>query len=261
MGFRNDGSSHKTGVKNEIIVKEKIEQDVLYASNTIGTVIEGDYQVEHIGGTKGKTDVNIVVNGVTRRISIKKKEDAKSGSFDWINTTKALNASAKYKQFADAVDQARKRYRPTGNRNAAEEMINEASSKVLDTLDHKDIFPILQNFVATPYIQQQLRILVNDLQDGVNYSFDFQDMELCKHIQSNSKITLKPPSRGNTQTSRIVLFDGEDIGIRIRLVTNNGISALVGKSKANKDAQATVKIQQDKVATMLDTTSNVRKFA
>ena len=242
-------------------VKEKIKQDVLYASNTIGSAIEGDYQVEHIGGTKAKTDVNIVVNGVTRRISIKKKEGKNNGSFDWINTTKALNASGKYKQFVDAVDRARQRYRPSGNRNAAEEMINEASSEVLDTLGHKDIFPILQNFVVTPYIQQQLRILVNDLLDGVNYSFDFQDMKLYKHIQCNSKITLKAASRGNAQTSRIVLFDGEDIGIRIRLVTNNGISALVGKSKSNKDAQATVKIQQDKVATMLDATSNVRKFA
>ena len=54
--------------------------------------------------------------------------------------------------------------------------------------------------------------------------------------------------------------DGVDTNthLRLRLVTNNGITALLDLSKANKNSILTLKIQQDAVATLLASVRRVR---
>ena len=77
---------------------------------------------------------------------------------------------------------------------------------------------------------------------------------MFEHYQDKSIITLA----GKGKSSRKILFNGEDIGLRIRVVTNNGISALLGLSKKNKTSIPVVKIQQDKVHSLVENTKNVR---
>ena len=56
-------------------------------------------------------------------------------------------------------------------------------------------------------------------------------------------------------TSRKILFkkdnDVRDLGLRVRLVTNNGIGAMLGLSKSNKNSSLVLKIQQDKVHNLI----------
>jgi len=52
-------------------------------------------------------------------------------------------------------------------------------------------------------------------------------------------------------TSRkVVLVKGDDTvdcGLRIRVTSNNGIKAFLGLSKANRNSQVVLKLQQDRV--------------
>jgi hypothetical protein len=47
--------------------------------------------------------------------------------------------------------------------------------------------------------------------------------------------------------------DGEvyDCGLRLRVTSNNGINAFLGTSKANRNSQVVIKLQQDKVKQLL----------
>jgi hypothetical protein len=51
---------------------------------------------------------------------------------------------------------------------------------------------------------------------------------------------------------------GVNTHLRLRLVTNNGVTALLGLSEANKNSILTLKIQQDAVAALLNAVKRVR---
>jgi len=42
-----------------------------------------------------------------------------------------------------------------------------------------------------------------------------------------------------------------DCGLRLRVTSNNGINAFLGTSKANRNSQVVIKLQQDKVKQLL----------
>jgi hypothetical protein len=42
-----------------------------------------------------------------------------------------------------------------------------------------------------------------------------------------------------------------DCGLRLRVTSNNGINAFLGASKANRNSQVVIKLQQDKVGKLL----------
>ena len=71
---------------------------------------------------------------------------------------------------------------------------------------------------------------------------------------------------GNGVESSSILFKTEDGSIldhkiRIRVVDNNGITALIGKSKSNPSSIACIKIQQDNVGTLIKSLENkITKF-
>ena len=92
--------------------------------------------------------------------------------------------------------------------------------------------------------------------------YSFEDSPLYDAIQNHTpKVVL-----GNGIDSAKVVFQtkgGEiiDHGIRIRIVTNNGIGALIGQSKANKSSIGVVKIQQDNIPGLISGLGNkIRKF-
>ena len=67
---------------------------------------------------------------------------------------------------------------------------------------------------------------------------------------------------GRAKESRQVWREKDGLGVnthlRLRLVTNNGVTALLGLSNANKNSILTLKIQQDAVATLLAAVKRVR---
>ena len=66
---------------------------------------------------------------------------------------------------------------------------------------------------------------------------------------------------GRGMTSRkVVLIKGDDIvdcGLRIRVTSNNGVKAFLGLSKANRNSQIVLKLQQDRVDRLVATADGV----
>ena len=61
-------------------------------------------------------------------------------------------------------------------------------------------------------------------------------------------------SRGAKSSRKIVFKKGDDVintGLRIRVTSNNGINAFLGLSRANKNSQIVVKLQQDAVGQLV----------
>jgi hypothetical protein len=57
-------------------------------------------------------------------------------------------------------------------------------------------------------------------------------------------------------SGRIIFSKGNeqiDVGLRIRVHTNNGVTALLGISSSNKSSQFVMKFQQDGIKKLLDT--------
>ena len=93
-----------------------------------------------------------------------------------------------------------------------------------------------------------------------DYKFNYDDLPL-KHSIDNHTPKLKW-GRGKT-SCKVVFEDDEgnelDHNIRVRVTLNNGVKALMGKSKKNKTSIPSIKIQQDKVHKVVETLQKNKK--
>ena len=66
--------------------------------------------------------------------------------------------------------------------------------------------------------------------------------------------------KGKGKSSRKLLFEYYfaeiNLGLRVRVTSNNGIKAFLGLSKANKSSQVVIKIQQDNIKQFVTTDPN-----
>lgn len=240
MGFKTDGSVHHGGVKNEDLTVAILNEMKIYA-----------HTVEKRGGTKCKEDA---VAG-DQLISIKRKEGIKNGSFDWFNTS-AYNdvLGDTFSSFLSNVKELRSL--PELIRNDDELILkirdnfNQLCESALDSLSKDQIVNILQRGLIDN--NSGFDVVVNDTKSQEVYIFSADDHPAVSYIQRG----FTPVLKGNGKSSRSVYFvDAEgnvyDCGLRLRVTSNNGINAFLGNSKANRNSQVVMKLQQDKVANLL----------
>ena len=69
--------------------------------------------------------------------------------------------------------------------------------------------------------------------------------------------------RGSTSRKVVLRKDAHvvETGLRLRVTSNNGIKAFMGLSKANRNSQVVLKLQQDRVQNLVDTATDVRQIA
>lgn len=253
MGYKTDGSSHNDGIKNEQTLKETLKQQAreLYPS------LSEDFEVIKRGGTKFKQDMEIVDGEQTILISAKKKTEISSGSFDWVNSSSATRSIPCLKEFAKAVKNAGDAHDLKGS--AKLDVLN-ASHKALRELTSDDVSTILKEHVSKK--NKGMKVIISETTTGTNWEYDFEDSPLNNSIQNHTPRV----QMGDGIDSAKIMFEDEegntiDHGIRIRVVTNNGIGALIGTSKANKSSQGVVKIQQDNIPGLISGLGNkIRKF-
>ena len=87
----------------------------------------------------------------------------------------------------------------------------------------------------------------------------FHKTNLKKYFRNDVNFILKGTKRA--KTSRQIWIrenDGKEVNtkLRLRLHLNNGITALLGKSKCNKSSVPTIKIQQDSVDNFINNCDN-----
>ncbi len=250
MAYRTDGSVHYSGIKSEGDVANFLKTNPVY----------GDGEVVKRGGTQYKQDVELIVNEIVSiLISVKKKEKLSQGSFDYINTTNIDGRLKKpFEKLFSTVKEIRNR--DVEKREEVKELVrdtfNSTSSETLDELTGDVLIDFLKLHVIEKNLDMKMWVVDKEKKKFLVYNFESSPLYVL--LENGYTPVLKETNK--VSTSRMVLFekDGEtiDIGIRIRLVTNNGMGALLGLSKSNKSSSLTLKIQQDKVHNLIERIRN-----
>ena len=240
MTYNTTGLSHREGVKNEDVTVRILNEKKIYSET-----------VEKRGGTKCKEDA---VAG-SQRISIKRKEGISNGSFDWFNTSTYNDVLGDtFDHFLSNMRELRQM--PESLRSDEEfvlkirDSFNQLCELALDTLTSAQVTDILRRGLIDA--NSGFDVVINDTKTSELYKFSASQHPAVDYIAKGYSIVLK----GNGKSSRMVYFvdaDGNvyDCGLRLRVTSNNGINAFLGTSKANRNSQVVMKLQQDKVANLL----------
>lgn len=240
MAFKTDGSVHTGGIANE--------KQTIATLNRLGIFAD---TVEHRGGTQQKADA---VAG-DRSISIKRKQGTKNGSFDWCNTTKMPQSlSAKFDTLKAIISELRTltEAEKLDNVELIRSAFNQVSANAFDTFETADLVAFLRDTFAK---QEGYDIVITDTKAKQLHHFMAEAHPVIKMLADGFTPILTQPSKAG-QTSRAIYFakDGNITasGLRLRITSNNGISAFLGLSKANKSSSVVLKLQQDNVNGLLE---------
>jgi len=245
--FKTDGSVHHGGVKNEDQTVRILNEKKIYS-----------HPVEKRGGTKCKEDA---VAGY-QRISIKRKEGITNGSFDWFNTS-AYNdvLGDTFDHFLSNMKELRNL--PESLRSDEEfilkirDSFNQLCELALNTLTSEQVTDILRRGLIDA--NSGFDVVINDTKTSEIYVFGADQHPAHDYIANGYRIILK----GSGKSSRMLYFVDSagnvyDCGLRIRVTSNNGINAFLGNSKANKNSQVVIKLQQDKVKQLISSTQSTK---
>lgn len=240
--FKTDGSVHHGGVKNENQTISILNELKIYSST-----------VQKLGGTTQKADA---IAG-DKKISIKRKEGITNGSFDWFNTSKYNDTLGNtFNEFLSTMKEMRSMPKEILKDDEfvlkVRENFNHLCEESLDTLSSEQIIDILRRGLIDA--NADFDVVVTDTKTNTLYVFDANQHPAVDYINQGFSAVLQ----GKGKSSRKVLFsDGAnlyDCGLRIRVTSNNGVNAFLGLSKANKNSQVVIKLQQDKVKQLLTST-------
>lgn len=230
MTFPTDGSSHANGKKNEELTKNRLNELNIF-----------EQEVVLLGGTKNKADAVC-----ERNLSIKRW---KGGTHDWVNTsTGAAIVSSYFSEWFEQIKELRQE--PEDVRKVAKKIeeneFNSICSKAIDSITSDQITDFLNEYLISDC--KDFLMVITEVKKNKLHIYEFNDHPVNKLIRENYIPTLKNKSK-KAKGSRTIIFekDGEsvDIGLRLRVTSNNGVSAFLGLSKANNNSQLVLKLQQD----------------
>jgi hypothetical protein len=136
---------------------------------------------------------------------------------------------------------------PIPKKGGIRDELDNIFSTYLDNLTSTDIIELLSKIYKTE--ENTNYIIVNDKKTNKLIMFDEHNLDTYCNPNHNHNFILK---KSYAKTSRQIFIkkdDGVEINtnFRIRLLLNNGVSALLGKSSKNKTSVPCLKIQQDNV--------------
>jgi len=245
MSFKMDGSVHVEGIQNEknMINILDVHSDVLFNDPNV--------IVEHLGGTNNKADLLVrKSDNNLEKISVKRKNGLKNGSFDYINTSKLGLFNNLFKGTFNVYNSGYK----LGIRNKRlDDKLKTSISNELNNINSDTLTDFLNEFVINPNID--MIMIITDVSDGVVYKYSFTETPIVNLMRDNYKSYIV---ESNKQSKKILFTNGEetiDLGLRFRLHLNNGYRAWQGVN-GKKSSQLVVKIQQDRVDKLMDSIEN-----
>ena len=250
--YKTNGSTHYEGIANEHAVIELLNNRNYF-----------DCPVTHLGGTKNKADA--MAGNVP--ISIKRKKGLANGSFDWINTSDIngiidRTVFTEYFRFIKYSRENSVKHDIAAVRDWYSKCCEAALSKIKST----QITKFLQEQVCDK--QDGFKLVVADTDKDTLFIIDHERTPLAQLLSKGYKAHVVM-GKGKSSAKIIFSLPGDelnssahvDIGLRIRCTSNNGIKAMLGLSKANKNSQTVIKIQQDKVQQFVNDSSPTIVFA
>jgi len=240
MAYNVTGLSHRDGIQNEAQLMKYLKEG---AARQLYPHLSEELRVVKKGGTAFKQDIEIVDGDNIVMISAKKKTSISKGSFDWVNSSAAVGDSLSTIEFRDAVKKIGE-LKPQYGR--AKLSVQSAAYDALCKMTSTELSLILDKHIRSK--NRDMKIVITESSTAKNWEYSFRDSDLYRAIaQEKPEIVL---GRGIDSASVQFRNDkGElnDYGLRIRIVTNNGIGALIGISTANSRSMAVVKFQQDNI--------------
>ena len=252
MPYNTTGASHRDGVSNE----KKIV-DYLNATNgsslRLNELFGESLHFKQIGGTKSVSDMDIMSEekgDVLSGVSIK---NHKQGSYDYVNTSKlgmylpeSVVSTIKEGIAAIKCEYAGNEERLPEARKMVESLLEEAFAQFDDVVIKK----LLQRInVRNPKL-----MMINDVKSG---------KLKCYHESAFTELASEPYKAENSyalkttraKSSRQITRNGVVTNLRLRIVLNNGVKALLGLSSSNKTSTPVIKVQQDSVDKVLAATT------
>lgn len=252
-GFKTDGSTHYSGIKNEHNLVDFLNKD----ESIIGKHLRPstDFLVKHKGGTQCKADaiiINTLDNSIFTTLSIK---NHKTGTFDWLNSTKGFpNEISTF--LKERTKEIKTNYSLHQNLDSTREDLDTLFSNTLSQLKNNDGF--LREILDSIYQKYTDGILVNCEKEKILVYFEKKELKELQGFTDSTYFLKHKPGTCSAQIMRSSNNSFEEINtyLRIRLVLNNGVNALVGTSLKNKTSVPCIKIQQDNVEDFLNTIEN-----
>jgi len=242
-GFKKDGSTHHSGIKNE--------HNIVAFLNTPGSTI-GQYLrptpnhiVTHKGGTQTKADA-VVANQDTKEEFTLSIKNHKTGTFDWLNSTKGFPEDIQ-NILKERTKEIKVAYKCHQNLDTSRDEIDNMFSTALDSLKNNHCF--LLEVINTIFNKYTDAILVNHEKKGELIYFEKKELRELQGFTDYIYYLKHKEGTCSAQIMRRQNPDSEEINtnLRLRLVLNNGVNALVGTSSKNKISVPCLKIQQDGV--------------
>lgn len=230
MAYVTDGSVHTGGLSNELRVINFLNSIQYYPEEIIP-----------LGGTQHKADAIAGDKG----ISIKRKKKASQGSFDYLNTSQLPVCISPF--FTDVLAEAAAiRLNPDFNARVQcvdriRAQVANACSQALDSLTPELVTEFLRDALVTRY--QSIQLMAVTDANNLNL-YKPSDYSVVQQLSDGQEFELIGKAKGSR---RVV-----GTNLRVRITTNNGIGALLGVSKANKNSVISLKLQQDRVNTLLN---------
>lgn len=252
MPYNTDGGSHRDGVSNEQKIVDHLNTSNGKSLNLHELFGQDSLQFVQIGGTTSVSDMDILSSTGMRVCGVSIKNH-KQGTYDYVNTSKLQqylpeNVVTAIKEGVAAI---KAKY------NGDESKLPEARKGIEDLLE--GAFALMSSDVLKSILQD-----INARNPKLVMINDIKDKKLkCYHESSFTELSAEPYKATNTYTlkstraksSRQITRNGIVTNLRLRIVLNNGVKALISISKANKYSVPVIKIQQDNVNAVLESTT------
>lgn len=252
MPYNINGGSHRDGVSNEKKIVAHLNTSNGASLNLPALFGKEGLQFIQIGGTKSVSDMDILSSTGEKVCGVSIKNH-KQGSYDYVNTSKLQqylpgNVVTAIKEGVAAI---KAKY------NGDESKLPEARKEVEDLLEGAFALmssDILKSILQAINVRNPKLVMINDIKDK---------KLKCYHESSFTELSAEPYMATNTyslkstraKSSRQITRNGIVTNLRLRIVLNNGVKALLGLSKSNKYSVPVIKVQQDKANAVLESTT------
>jgi hypothetical protein len=243
-GFKKDGSTHYSGIKNEHSIVDFLNQD----TSIIGKHLRPstNYIIHHKGGTQTKADAVVFNQDKQIEETTLSIKNHKTGTFDWLNTTKGFPEDLQ-NLLKERTKEIRTSFQNHQNIEQSRTEIDSMFSNALNQIKDNDCF--VRDIIHTIFQKYTDGILIHHEKEQTLIYFEKKELsELCT-FEGDIYFLKHKEGSCSAQIMRKNKSTGEEINtfLRIRFVLNNGVNALVGQSSKNKTSTPCLKIQQDNV--------------
>ena len=246
MPFKTDGSSHVNGVKNEHTVAD------LFNSNpplVIQTAYPGQVlRFEQKGGTGQVDDIEVYI-GEEKVTGISTKHHGKSGTFDYIKTSKVMDYAPNIQPLVTEVETFKREHRK-----------QEAAVPVLHALVQtrvNELWPTIQSenirhLLKVTHERNSKWVCVTTSNGNIIFPHEnIKELSLYPYDPEVTYELRKARAQGSRQIWRVKNGEATNTHLRLRILLNNGLRAALGLSSSNSNSSMCVQLQQDNVDGLL----------